>query len=41
MKYTREWESLTEMMGYWVDTTDPYITYDNALRFTWKPCMVL
>ena len=29
MKYTREWESLTEMMGYWVDTTDPYITYDN------------
>ena len=26
MKYTREWESLTEMMGYWVDTTDPYIT---------------
>ncbi|MCM1066053.1 MAG: isoleucine--tRNA ligase [Muribaculaceae bacterium] len=29
MKYTREWESLTNMMGYWVDTTDPYITYDN------------
>ena len=29
MKYTREWEKLTDTMGYWVDTTDPYITYDN------------
>ena len=29
MKYTREWETLTNEMGYWVDTTDPYITYDN------------
>ncbi len=29
MKYTREWENLTESMGYWVDMTDPYITYDN------------
>ncbi|MDE6309955.1 MAG: class I tRNA ligase family protein, partial [Muribaculaceae bacterium] len=29
MKYTREWETLTDIMGYWVDTTDPYITYDN------------
>ena len=29
MKYTREWEALTSRMGYWVDTTDPYITYDN------------
>ena len=29
MKYTREWESLTDMMGYWVDINDPYITYDN------------
>ena len=29
MKYTREWETLTERMGYWVDMTDPYITYDN------------
>lgn len=29
MKYTREWESLTEQMGYWVDMNDPYITYDN------------
>ena len=29
MKYTREWEALTSRMGYWVDMTDPYITYDN------------
>lgn len=29
MKYTREWETLTNRMGYWVDMTDPYITYDN------------
>ncbi|MCI9608425.1 MAG: isoleucine--tRNA ligase [Muribaculaceae bacterium] len=29
MKYTREWETLTNSMGYWVDMTDPYITYDN------------
>ena len=29
MKYTHEWETLTNEMGYWVDTTDPYITYDN------------
>ncbi|MFA6757746.1 MAG: class I tRNA ligase family protein, partial [Bacteroidales bacterium] len=29
MKYTKEWESLTQQMGYWVDMDDPYITYDN------------
>ena len=29
MKYTREWEELTRKMGYWVDMSDPYITYDN------------
>ncbi len=29
MKYTKEWEDLTHKMGYWVDMTDPYITYDN------------
>ena len=29
MKYTREWETLTNSMGYWVDLSDPYITYDN------------
>ncbi len=29
MKYTREWETLTNSMGYWVDMENPYITYDN------------
>ena len=29
MKYTREWSNLTDMMGYWVDLDNPYITYDN------------
>lgn len=29
MKFTREWETLTNNMGYWVDLSDPYITYDN------------
>jgi isoleucyl-tRNA synthetase len=29
MKYTKEWEELTEKMGYWVDMEHPYITYDN------------
>ena len=29
MKYTSEWTELTEQMGYWVDTDNPYITYDN------------
>ena len=29
MKYTKEWECLTQRIGYWVDMVDPYITYDN------------
>ncbi len=29
MKYTSEWETMTERVGYWVDMKDPYITYDN------------
>ena len=29
MKYTREWEELTDQMGYWINMEDPYITYDN------------
>lgn len=29
MKFTAEWRSLTEEMGYWVDLDNPYITYDN------------
>jgi len=29
MKYTREWEDLTQRMGYWVNMDDPYVTYDS------------
>jgi len=29
MKFTQEWEDLTEKMGYWINMDDPYITYDN------------
>lgn len=29
MKFTAEWRSLTEKMGYFVDLDNPYITYDN------------
>ena len=29
MKFTKEWEDLTQKMGYWVDMKEPYITYDN------------
>ena len=29
MKFTKEWESLTSKMGYWIDMENPYITYTN------------
>ncbi len=29
MEFTGVWENLTRMMGYWVDMSAPYITYDN------------
>jgi isoleucyl-tRNA synthetase len=29
MKFTKEWEELTQIMGYWVDMEHPYITCDN------------
>jgi len=29
MKYTDVWNNLTEKMGYWVDMSDPYVTYEN------------
>ncbi|MBR5431708.1 MAG: class I tRNA ligase family protein, partial [Bacteroidales bacterium] len=30
MKYTDQWVDLTEKIGYWVDTDNPYVTYDNS-----------
>ncbi|MCS7029014.1 MAG: isoleucine--tRNA ligase [Bacteroidia bacterium] len=29
LKYKAEWDRLTEIMGYWVDLENPYITYEN------------
>ncbi|MCI1848120.1 MAG: class I tRNA ligase family protein, partial [Prevotella sp.] len=29
MKFTEEWDSLTQKMGYFIDLQHPYITYDN------------
>ncbi len=29
MKYTHLWEDVTRQMGYWVDMSDPYVTYEN------------
>ncbi len=26
-RYTKEWEELTERIGFWVDTSDAYVTY--------------
>ena len=30
VKYTEIWNDLTEKMGYWVDLSQPYITYHNS-----------
>ena len=29
MKYKDTWDELTRIMGYWVDLSEPYITFDN------------
>ncbi|MCY7351722.1 MAG: class I tRNA ligase family protein [Cytophagaceae bacterium] len=29
MKFTDQWNTLTERMGYWVDLEHPYVTYEN------------
>ncbi len=29
MKFKDTWDDLTRIMGYWVDLSDPYITFDN------------
>ena len=28
-KYKNEWEQMTRRMGFWLDMSDPYITYEN------------
>ncbi|WP_298246821.1 isoleucine--tRNA ligase [uncultured Christiangramia sp.] len=34
MRYTDVWNDLTKKMGYWVDMTDPYITYKSKYMET-------
>lgn len=29
-QYKDEWEKLTERIGFWIDQSDPYVTYENA-----------
>jgi len=29
MKYTSDWESLTKEMGYWIDMSEPYVTFES------------
>ena len=29
MRFTKEWEDLTQRMGYWVDMEHPYVTYES------------
>ena len=34
--YKEEWERLTERMGYWIDTKNPYITFEpNYIETVW------
>ena len=30
LKYQEQWDSLTEQMGYWLDTNQPYLTFDRS-----------
>lgn len=30
LKYKDKWDELTNKMGYWVDLSDPYITFENS-----------
>ena len=29
MRFTDQWQEMTDLMGYWVDTENPYVTYHN------------
>ncbi len=29
LRYKKEWDDITKMMGYWVDLNNPYITFEN------------
>ncbi len=32
----QDWNAMTERIGFWIDLTDPYVTYDNSyIESTW------
>jgi isoleucyl-tRNA synthetase len=36
-EYKKEWESLTERMGFWIDLSNPYITYETTyIETLWR-----
>ena len=30
MRYVKEWEALTDRVGFWIDLKDPYVTFENS-----------
>lgn len=39
MRYKKEWEQLTEQMGYWVDMDQPYVTFEPEYMETLWWCL--
>jgi isoleucyl-tRNA synthetase len=39
MRYKDKWEDITKKMGYWVDMSEPYITFDNKYIETLWWCL--
>jgi len=39
MRYKKEWEELTEKMGYWVDMEHPYVTFESEYVETLWWCL--
>ena len=36
-KYKKEWEEMTERMGFWIDMGHPYVTYENPyIESLWR-----
>jgi len=36
-EYKKDWEKLTQRMGFWIDLKNPYITYENKyIKNNWK-----
>ena len=39
MRYKAQWDELTTQIGYWVDLSDPYVTFENAYIETLWWCL--